>query len=326
MNYGYVNKGDRIRKASASRYRDVTRLLNRLERPSDRQENLNNSNVEIMVMNMTDEPLPVYSPVEITDVLEALTDNTVNRPVFQVKKANSDSRHLAVTQEYLPVNGIGSALVIGVTPAKVKINSEADQYAAVASDGTLASASDGLLRILARDKESSWTILQLGGGGKAAEEYTGYFKLVLLETEGEENNPQKYFVDIVDGATYDPTQKPVSGKSVCKVNNVTYQLDPYESGEITETSVFALKYTAPVAADPDAGTEAEPAKVEIVNLQAEGYDVLPSDSSEICWYQLGRAVVSTNTDGTLNVTVQQDHLGTASNGIPQIFWYGLCEG
>ena len=163
MNYGYVNKGDRIRQASASRYRDVTRLLNRLERPLDQNENLSNSNVEIMVMNMTDEPLPVYSPVEITDVLEALTDNTVNRPVFQVKKANSDSRHLAVTQEYLPVNGIGSALVIGVTPAKVKINSEADQYAAVAPDGTLTSASDGLLRILACNKATDWAWWERGG-------------------------------------------------------------------------------------------------------------------------------------------------------------------
>ncbi len=170
MNYGYVNKGDRIRQASASRYRDVTRLLNRLERPLDQQENLSNSNVEIMIVNTTDEPLPVYSPVEITEVLEALTDNTVNRPVFQVKEANSDSGHLAITQEYLPVNGIGSALVIGVTPAKVKINSEADQYAAVAPDGTLTSTSDGLLRILACNKATDWAWLQLGGN----EEHSGY--------------------------------------------------------------------------------------------------------------------------------------------------------
>ena len=328
MNYGYVNKGDRIRKASASRYRDVTRLLNRLERPLDQQENLSNSNVEIMIVNTTDEPLPVYSPVEITEVLEALTDNTVNRPVFQVKEANSDSGHLAVTQEYLPVNGIGSALVIGVTPAKVKINSEADQYATVAPDGTLTSASDGLLRILACNKATDWAWLQLGGGGGgSAAGYTGYFKLVL-ESQPVSDEPGAnvdYYVNIVDGATYDAEQNPVSGKSVCKVNNVTYQLDPYRSGMIAETSIFALKYTAPVAADPDAGTEAEPAKVEIVNLAEEGRSYLPSDTSENCWYQLGRAIVSANEDGTLNVTIQQDHQGTATNGIPQIWWYGLCE-
>ena len=84
--------------------------------------------------------------------------------------------------------------------------------------------------------------------------YTGYFKLIL-ESQPVSDEPGAnvdYYVNIVDGATYDAEQNPVSGKSVCKVNNVTYQLDPYRSGMIAETSIFALKYTAPVAADPDA--------------------------------------------------------------------------
>ena len=80
-----------------------------------------------------------------------------------------------------------------------------------------------------------------------------------------------------------------------------------------------------MAADPDAGTEAEAAKVEIVNLAEEGRSYLPPDTSENCWYQLGRAIVSANEDGTLNVTIQQDHQGAATNGIPQIWWYALCE-
>ena len=161
----------------------------------------------------------------------------------------------------------------------------------------------------------------------ASYEYIGYFKLIL-ESQPVSDEPGAnvdYYVNIVDGATYDAEQNPVSGKSVCKVNNVTYQLDPYRSGMIAETSIFALKYTAPVAADPDAGTEAEAAKVEIVNLAEEGRSYLPSDTSENCWYQLGRAIVSANEDGTLNVAIQQDHQGTATNGIPQIWWYALCE-
>ena len=157
--------------------------------------------------------------------------------------------------------------------------------------------------------------------------YNGYFKLVLEEqaVSDEPGANVDYYVNIVDGATYDAEKDPVSGKSVCKVNNVTYQLDPYRSGMIAETSIFALKYTAPVAADPDAGTEAQPAKIEIVNLAEEGRSYLPSDDSKNCWYQLGRAIVSANEDGMLDVTIQQDHQGTATNGIPQIWWYGLCE-
>ena len=157
------------------------------------------------------------------------------------------------------------------------------------------------------------------GGTRGSAEYTGYFKLVLLKSES-----GKYFVDIVDGATYDPAQTPVSGNSVCKVNNVTFYLEPYQSGEITETSIFALRYTAPVEADEDSGTEAQAEKVEIVNLTAEGYSYLPSDTSKICYYQLGRAIVTTDAEGNKSVTIQQDHQATASNGIPQIFFYALC--
>ena len=165
------------------------------------------------------------------------------------------------------------------------------------------------------------------GIASGAGRYTGYFKLALIETDetGEDGESvRKYSVAIVDGATYDPDQTPLSGNSVCKVNNVTFSLEPYQSGEITETSVFALRYTAPVEADEDSGTEAQTGKVEIVNLTEEGYSYLPSDTSKICYYQLGRAIVTTDTEGTIRVTIQQDHNSTASNGIPQIFRYALC--
>ena len=328
MTYPNVSPGDPIRRETAARYNAINDLLNRVETPPEHADNFN-GNIEITVRNKTDKPLPAFAPVAITGIVGKLTDDMVlNEPVYEVGKATPESKHVAVVQNLIPVNGIGSALVIGVTPAKVKINSEADQYAAVAPDGTLTSASDGLLRILACNKATDWAWLQLGGGGGgSAAGYTGYFKLVL-ESQPVSDEPGAnvdYYVNIVDGATYDAEQNPVSGKSVCKVNNVTYRLDPYRSGMIAETSIFALKYTAPVAADPDAGTEAQAAKVEIVNLAEEGRSYLPSDTSENCWYQLGRAIVSANEDGTLNVAIQQDHQGTATNGIPQIWWYALCE-
>lgn len=185
-------------------------------------------------------------------------------------------------------------------------------------DGTTITVSGNIVQTISRPVDDV-------SGGSA--EYTGYFKLVLLEENetGEDGESvRKYSVAIVDGATYDPAQTPVSGKSVCKVNNVTFSLDPYQSGEITETSIFALRYTAPVEADEDDESEAQDEKVEIVNLTAEGMDALPSDTSKICYYQLGRAIVTTDTEGNKSVTIQQDHQATASNGIPQIFFYALC--
>ena len=179
---------------------------------------------------------------------------------------------------------------------------------------------------VAEDSRES-AVFQKKSKNAVSYEYTGYFKLVLLvtdETGKDGESVRKYSVAIVDGATYDPAQTPVSGKSVCKVNNVTFSLDPYQSGEITETSIFALRYTAPVEADEDDESEAQNEKVEIVNLTAEGYSSLPSDTSKICYYQLGRAIVTTDTEGNKSVTIQQDHQATASNGIPQIFRYALC--
>lgn len=171
---------------------------------------------------------------------------------------------------------------------------------------------------VAEDSRES-AVVQKKSKNAVSYEYTGYFKLVLLQSES-----GSYSVTIVDGATYDPAKTPVSGKSVCKVNNVTFYLEPYQSGEITETTLFALRYTAPVEADEDTGTEAEAEKVEIVNLTAEGYSSLPSDTSDVCYYQLGRAIVRTDSEGNKSVTIQQDHQATASNGIPQIFRYALC--
>ena len=185
-------------------------------------------------------------------------------------------------------------------------------------DGTTITVSGNIIQTISRPVDAV-------SGGSA--EYTGYFKLVLLEENetGEDGESvRKYSVAIVDGATYDPDQTPVSGNSVCKVNNVTFSLDPYQSGEITETSVFALRYTAPIEANESAGTESQAEKVEIVNLTEEGYSYLPSDTSKICYYQLGRAIVTAENDGSIRVTIQQDHNSTASNGIPQIFRYALC--
>ncbi len=214
-------------------------------------------------------------------------------------------------------NGLGNEKIqiLGVTKNQAKIIKN------IVNSQTSNLVPNTSPKIPVKQKIMGFTNRSVGG------EYNGYFKLILKAqpVSDEPGANVDYYVNIVDGATYDAEQNPVSGKSVCKVNNVTYQLDPYRSGMIAETSIFALKYTAPVAADPDAGTEAEPAKVEIVNLAEEGRSYLPSDTSENCWYQLGRAIVSANEDGTLNVTIQQDHQGTATNGIPQIWWYGLCE-
>lgn len=155
-------------------------------------------------------------------------------------------------------------------------------------------------------------------------EYNGYFKIIDASTYNDDGTLAEAKIKIVDGATYDE-ETGTSGKGICKVNNVVFQVGPYQSGVIVSTCTFALKYTAPIAADESAGIEQQDAKIEVVNLLDEGVEFLPSDTSINCWYQIGRAIISTKADGTVSINVQQDHQGTATNGIPQIWWYALCE-
>lgn len=155
-------------------------------------------------------------------------------------------------------------------------------------------------------------------------EYNGYFKIIDASTYNDDGTLAEARIRIIDGATYDD-ETGTSGKGICKVNNATFQVEPYQSGVIVSTCTFALKYTAPIAADESAGIEQQDAKIEVVNLLDEGVEFLPSDTSINCWYQIGRAIISTKADGTMSINVQQDHQGTATNGIPQIWWYALCE-
>ena len=138
-------------------------------------------------------------------------------------------------------------------------------------------------------------------------EYNGYFKIIDASTYNEDGTLAEAKIKIVDGATYDE-ETGTSGKGICKVNNVVFQVDPYQSGVIVNDSIFALKYTA------------SGKKVEVVNLADEGENSLPDDTNENCWYQIGRVFIASG-----RVEIQQDHLATSSNGIPQLFWYDLCE-
>lgn len=138
-------------------------------------------------------------------------------------------------------------------------------------------------------------------------EYNGYFKIIDASTYNEDGTLAEAKIKIVDGATYD-VETGTSGKGICKVNNVVFQVDPYQSGVIVNDSIFALKYTA------------SGKKVEVVNLADEGENSLPDDTNENCWYQIGRVFIASG-----QVEIQQDHLATSSNGIPQLFWYDLCE-
>ena len=130
--------------------------------------------------------------------------------------------------------------------------------------------------------------------------YSGYFMLVLHQA-----GDSDYRVRVVDGATYDGSTLASSADSVCKVNNRTFGIAPWESERITGSRIVALRFTPGASAAED--------RVEAVLLES-----LPADSTSAAYCQLGRVEVSTWGD---SIRVIQDHTA----GVAQIWWFFLCQ-
>ncbi len=84
--------------------------------------------------------------------------------------ADREGKPYAILLEPIEAGEIGRAMILGVTPAKVTINSSDDGYAvpkAGSSEGALESSATGTARILWRagGGGEQWCVLQLGGAG-----------------------------------------------------------------------------------------------------------------------------------------------------------------
>ena len=110
---------------------------------------------------------------------------------------------------------------------------------------------------------------------------------------------------VVDGATYDGATLASSGNSVCKVNNRTFSVAPWESAPVSSGKLVALRFTPGETPVQDA--------VALVLLDGP---TLPADSTSASYYQLGRVIFPYDAPPY----VVQDH----ADGIPQLWWYLLC--
>lgn len=164
--------------------------------------------------------------------------------------------------------------------------------------GNALSASPRDIQEAARRRRNSLdSVIPSSGGGPV--QYSGYFALRLVQVSG------AYRVRIVDGATYDATAG-TSGDSIATVNEVTFNVPYYESGDLTVTSIFALKYTY----DPVNVT----GEIEIVNGES-----LPSGTSTTSYYYLGRAILNSGA-----WSIAQGHGAFSGNGVAAMTFYVLC--
>lgn len=264
-------------------------------------------NGEIRVKYKDDPNLPVFSAVALTN-LEIVPENNdfVYEPqAFQGKLPTAANANMpfAVIVDDVEKNEYVRAVLIGVVPAKVRINDSSAEYAipTPGGNGALETSSTGTARIIwkAGNTGEQWCILELGCGGSGTA-YNSYFKIINASTTDAEGNVSNK-IKIVDGATYN-SETGLSGDSVCKVNNMVFNV-PTFLADITESTIFVLQFTAE--------TDETPATVEIIAV-----DCLPPDTAQNAYYQIGRVYL---TNGSIKI--QQDHTA----GIAQIYWYLLCS-
>jgi len=271
-------------------------------------------NGEIRIKYLDSGTLPIFSAVALTGLAITPRDSkfTYNTPTLNANKVTTSNEKCAFAICAEPANNgkLTKAVLNGVVPAKVTIKDATHDFAkpTVGGSGTLESCEAGTARIIwkAGNSGTQWCILQLGAGGAGGSEYNGYFKIVNASTTSEGGQTSNK-IKIVDGATYDSTGG-TSGKSVCKVNNAVFQIDPF-SADVSGTKTYVLTYTAGTRAS--GSTPATEATVEIVAL-----DSMPSDTKTNAYYQIGRAIVSNG-----QMKIQQDHTA----GVAQIYWYLLCS-
>ena len=130
----------------------------------------------VPMKNMEDAAYPRFSALVITGVAvspSANEDEFVScPPVFEGQRMTSEREGMpyAVLLEPIEAGEIGRAMLLGLTPAKVIINSADDKYAvpkAGSDSGALESSATGVARILwkAGGSGTQWCVLQLGGAG-----------------------------------------------------------------------------------------------------------------------------------------------------------------
>ena len=143
----------------------------------------------VPLKNMEETAYPRFSALVITGVSvppSANEDEFVScPPVFEGQRMTAERENMpyAVLLEPIAAGEIGRAMLLGLTPAKVAINSADDQYAvpkAGSDSGALESSATGVARILwkAGGSGTQWCVLQLGGaGGGGADERVAMCKV-----------------------------------------------------------------------------------------------------------------------------------------------------
>ena len=219
-------------------------------------------------------------------------------------KKYSASVSWGVLATTLQPDGFGECIVSGAVLVTI---TGSGTSAEPAPDGKSFVAGNSGAQILCLDSASGIGMILLGGGvgSGAVEEYNGQHKLILY-TATDTQGVKTQSVYVADGATFDSATGN-SDTSRVEVNGVCFDLPPQQFVLAAETMYIYVKFSAATS-------------LEAASVKYETGRRLPSNSSLNSYYLVGRCVYK---DGAY--TIQQDHIGTSSNGVVRINWGRLCN-
>lgn len=142
-----------------------------------------------------------------------------------------------------------------------------------------------------RIQRNSMTDTSDGGSGGGDVGYNSYFKIVDSSITNEDGSVVN-MISVVDGRD--------RGTNCVKVNNKVHYIAYLSDQLVSKSVIVALCFSS-----------AE----NTVTYSLIADSVLPDDTAEFSWYQIGEVLLSNES-----LIIYQDHL----SGIAQMFWYDVC--
>lgn len=217
--------------------------------------------------------------------------------------AKTQSKPFLVTLEDIDADEVGLAIAVGVTPVKVNILDKDHEFVRPAiGSATAESCKEGGGRILWKGAEADDDglrpcLILVGGGGGAADGYSGMFRLDFTENDGE---IKVHNSDMLDGG--------IAG--IAAVNNQPFALPNQVFTPPLGASYVYVKFTPPVRESPEAEFVEATASL---TLEAG----LRWSDDKAQWYLIGS--VQKKDDG--KIVISQDHRA----GAVRMTWFGPCN-
>lgn len=153
--------------------------------------------------------MPHFSAILLTDLIAGSENGSLEKepsiPVFVAANYHEQLKMypVAVTQEPVLPDGVGRAMLNGVSPIRLNLIAPTHTFAVPAADGVWTSADAGLARLLWKSGNSAtgWAFAHFGGtGGAALESYSGYFLVIDVSEKDEAGEVISWKVRVIDGA------------------------------------------------------------------------------------------------------------------------------